>query len=162
MNAVPLSQREANDYIANNHRHHDPVRGDKFRVGCEVDGKICGVACVGRPVSRHLDDGTTLEVLRLCTDGTKNACSFLYSRCARIAREMGYKRIVTYILETESGDSLKASGWSLDKADCGGGSWSRESRPRVEGIVVQANLFGERVVKKQAPTCKKQRWIKIL
>lgn len=163
LKAACLSLKEANDYVAKYHRHHDPVHRDKFRVGCAVDGRLCGVANVGRPVSRNLDDGKTLEVLRLCTDGTKNACSFLYSRCARIARELGYERIITYILETETGDSLKASGWVLDEANCGGGSWSRPSRPRLQGAIITVDIFGEeRVLKKESPTCKKQRWIKTL
>jgi hypothetical protein len=93
-----------------------------------------------------MDDGKTIEVVRLCTDGYENACSFLYSRAARVAKEMGYEKIITYILESENGSSLKASGWNLDKESCGGGQWSCPSRPRET----------------TAPTCKKQRWIKYL
>ena len=78
------------------------------------------VAIVGRPLSRHLDDGKTLEILRCCTDGTHNACSILYGRAARIAKLMGYERIITYILESESGSSLLASGYTLTNAECGG------------------------------------------
>ena len=95
--------------------------GDKFRVGVSDGDKLVGVAQVGRPVSRYLDDGQTLEVIRCCTDGTKNACSFLYSRCARIAEEMGYKKIITYILASELGSSLKASGWHCETDNAGGG-----------------------------------------
>lgn len=84
---------------------------DKFSLGCMANGHLAGVAIVGRPVSRYLDDGLTLEVNRLCTDGTKNACSFLYGAAARAAKVLGYHRIVTYILDTESGVSLRASGW---------------------------------------------------
>lgn len=160
MKARSLTLQESNAFVAQYHRHHDPVRGDKFRVGVECDGKLCGVANVGRPVSRHLDDGKTLEVLRLCTDGTKNACSFLYSRCARIAKELGYEKIITYILETESGDSLKASGWTCEDPNCGGGHWNRESRPRFTGVIVQESLLGDALVKKEAPICAKQRWVK--
>ena len=86
---------------------------------------------MGRPVNRYLDDGYTLEVLRLCSNGKKNVCSFLYSKADRIAMEMGYKRIITYILESEAGTSLKAAGWHLDKSGVGGGSWDVPSRPRV-------------------------------
>lgn len=107
---------------------------------------MVGVVQVGRPVSRVLDDGKTVEVTRLCSDGTKNVCSFLYSRAARIAKELGYSKIITYILETESGDSLIASGWTLEEAKCGGGNWSCKSRPRTT----------------TAPQCFKQRWIKML
>lgn len=86
---------------------------------------------VGRPLSRFLDDGNTLEVLRLCTDGTYNACSMLYGRCAKIAKDFGYSKIITYILEEESGTSLKASGWICEADSCGGGDWSKCSR-RIE------------------------------
>jgi hypothetical protein len=83
----------------------------------------------GRPVARRLDDGLTLEVTRLCTDGTANACSILYAACRRVAKAMGYKRIITYVLKDESGTSLKASGWVMTQ-QCDGGSWSVPSRPR--------------------------------
>jgi hypothetical protein len=97
------------------------------------------VVTVGRPVARHLDDGWTLEVTRLCTDGTKNACSLLYAAAWRAARAMGYRRIGTYILDTETGTSLTASGWKcLGKA--GGGSWSVPSRPRVDKHPTQIKL----------------------
>ena len=156
LKAVPLSLTQANQYVAEHHRHHQPVPRDKFRVGCEVDGKLVGVANVGQPVARHLCDGYTLEVTRCCTDGTKDVCSFLYSRCARIAKEMGYKKIITYILESEDGTSLKASGWKLDKANCGGGSWNVPSRPREVEV---HSLFG--TIEKY-PIGMKQRWYKDL
>ena len=145
MEAVPLELKEANEYVAILHRHHDPVYRDKFRVGALLNGKLVGVVQVGRPVSRMLDDGRTVEVVRLCTDGTKDVCSFLYARAARIAKELGYKKIITYILENESGVSLKASGWKKE-ADTSGGHWSRPSRTRST----------------TAPTCPKQRWGKEL
>lgn len=94
--AIPLELKEANLFVTKLHRHHDAVYRDKFRPGALHDGKLVGVVQVGRPVSRMLDDGNTLEVVRLCTDGTKDVCSFLYSRAARIAKEMGYKKIITY------------------------------------------------------------------
>lgn len=143
MKAIPLELKEANAFVDSFHRHHDPVYRDKFRIGCEEDGKIVGVVQLARPVSRMLDDGRTIEVVRLCTDETENVCSFLYGKAARIAKEMGYRRIVTYILESESGTSLKASGWKFDGM-AGGGSWDRPSRKREQ----------------KAPTCRKQRWVK--
>lgn len=121
--AVPVEFKDCQDFINKLHRHHVAAPRDKFRVGCEVDGVLVGVAQVGRPVSRYLCDGKTLEVTRLCTDGTENACSFLYSRCARIAKEMGYEKIITYILETEDGTSLRACGWHLEADNVGGGNW---------------------------------------
>lgn len=156
MNEIrPISLKEANRFIVENHRHHDKVQGHKFSEGLYVDGELVGVACVGRPVARHLDDGLTVEVTRLCTNGYRNACSALYGRCARIAKEMGYNRIITYILEEESGVSLKASGWKYDGV-AGGGDWTRKARKRE---TIENTLFGE--VKKY-PTAQKQRWIKIL
>lgn len=116
MQAIPLELKAANDFVNRLHRHHAPVYRDKLRFGCLNDnGELCGVIQLARPVSRKLDDGKTIEVVRCCTDGTTNACSFLYSRAARIAKEMGYLRIITYILESESGTSLKASGGLLIK-----------------------------------------------
>lgn len=159
MKCVPISLKYANAYIEELHRHHKAVQGHKFSIGCEHSGKIVGVCVVGRPVSRHMDDGFTLEVTRLCTDGTKNACSFLYSRAAKIANDMGYRRIITYILETENGSSLKASGWELDCEEAGGGSWDCQSRPR-ELEIVQLSLFPGKEIK--YPTCKKKRWVKEL
>ena len=94
MKAVPIELKEANAYISKYHRHHKPSSRDKFRVGCEEDGELVGVIQVGRPLSRHLCDGKTLEVLRCCTNGKPNVASFLYSRAARIAKEMGYKKIM--------------------------------------------------------------------
>lgn len=162
MKAIPLSLKESNEYVEAHHRHHGKVQGDKFRVGVKENGKLVGVANVGRPLSRYLDNGKTLEVLRCCTDGTKNACSFLYSRCARIAKELGYEKIITYILEMERGDSLKASGWVCEETNCGGGHWNCPSRPRSTGTIIQQTLLGEEVLKKEAPTCAKQRWVKFL
>ena len=146
MNAIPLSLAEANAFVEHNHRHHKLVHRDKFRIGAVSEGHLIGVVQVARPVSRMLDDGETVEVVRLCTDGTKNACSFLYARAAKVAALMGFKRIVTYILETESGCSLAASGWHCDKEQAGGGSWSRPSRPRES----------------TAPLCAKRRYVKEL
>lgn len=143
LTAVPLELKTANEYINARHRHHGPVIRDKFRVGCiNEKGELVGVAQCGRPVSRRLDDGKTIEVLRLCTDGTENACSFLYSRCARIARELGYDKIITYILMTENGASLRASGWKCEAENVGGGSWNRPSRAR-DLIDKQISIFGD-------------------
>lgn len=156
--AVPVSQKQANSFVDNLHRHHTHTSGDKYRVGAEIDGKLVGVVQVGRPLSRYLDDGETLEVIRLCTDGTPDVCSFLYSRAARIAKELGYKKIITYILETEPGTSLKASGWHLEKTSCGGGSWSSQSRPRQ----LEDDQLSFYPTRQKYPTEKKQRWVKEL
>ncbi len=108
---VPMTLREANAYVEQNHRHHGKTVGHKYSIGLSNGEKIVGVAIVGRPVSRHLDDGWTLEVNRLCTDGTKNACSMLYAAAWRAARAMGYKRLITYILESENGATLGGNVW---------------------------------------------------
>ena len=122
MEIVPVELKEANAFIESLHRHHKRVQGHRFSIGVQKDGVLVGVATVGRPVARKINPKEVLEVTRLCTDGTKNACSVLYSAAARIGKELGYKRIQTYILETENGASLKASNWSCGGV-CGGGQW---------------------------------------
>lgn len=100
---LPISLRDANAFVLAHHRHSGQVRGCKFCVAVVDDlDTVHGVAIVGRPVARRLDDGKTAEVTRLCTDGIANGCSFLYSRCARIAKLMGYQKIITYTLATET------------------------------------------------------------
>lgn len=116
---------------AQHHRHHKPVVGHKFSIGCTADGRLVGVAIVGRPVSRYLDNGLTLEVNRLCTDGTKNACSMLYAAAWRAARAMGYQKIITYTLDTESGASLRATGWTCAGL-AGGKRWTGSRRPAAD------------------------------
>jgi hypothetical protein len=108
----PISLKDANNFVAEHHRHHRPVVGHKFSLGCRFNDEIVGVAIVSRPINRYLDDSKTLEVTRLCTNGTRNACSFLYSAAWRVAKNLGYKKIITYILESESGVSLQAAGWT--------------------------------------------------
>src|SRR5262249_26402395 len=117
--------------------------GHKFSLAvCDDDRVIHGVAIVGRPIARALDDGLTLEVTRVATDGTKNACSALYGACRRAAFALGFKRIGTYILVSEPGTSLKAAGWKC-LGEAGGGSWSVPSRPRVDKHPLQAKLRWE-------------------
>lgn len=127
---IPVSLSQANNFVEQHHRHHKPVRGHKFSIGCITDGRLAAVAIVGRPVSRHLDDGFTLEVNRLCSDGTKNACSFLYAAAARAAKELGYRKIITYTLDTENGASLRAAGWK-NAGLAGGKEWTGKRRPAV-------------------------------
>lgn len=114
LRATPLNLAEANAFIARHHRHHQPVRFHLFSVGCLDDGGLRGVAIVMRPVNQHREVfGYMAEVCRLATDGTKNTCSFLLSRCARIAFEMGYMGIQTYTRDDEGGSSLRAAGWTF-------------------------------------------------
>lgn len=140
---APLDLDEANAFVVQHHRHHKKVRGYKFAVAAALDGRIVGVAIVGRPVARERQDGLTLEVTRLCTDGTRNACSFLYGAACRAAFALGYQRIGTYILASESGKSLQAAGWRLI-AEVRGRSWDCPSRPRVDKHPTQNKLLFER------------------
>lgn len=130
---VPLSLSEANAFVALHHRHHKPVVGHKFSVAV-IDGdrvRVCGVAIVGRPVARGLDNGLTLEVTRVATDGTKDACSKLYGACRRAAFALGYTKLITYTLASELGTSLRAAGLK-DAGRVKGRSWSCASRPRTD------------------------------
>lgn len=127
---TPVSLKTANEFVDLFHRHHKAVTGHKFSIGCSQNGRLVGVVIAGRPVSRHLDDGKTLEVNRLCTLGVKNTCSILYAAASRAAKAMGYKRIITYILESENGSSLKAAGWHC-AGPAGGKEWTGARKPPV-------------------------------
>ena len=131
MEITPITFEEANAFVAKFHRHHKPMQGCKFCVAVSEEDKVVGVAIVGRPVARLLDNGWTLEVNRCCTDGTKNACSMLYSSAWKAAKALGYKRLITYTLPEEGGASLKASNWTCLGLR-GGGNWNVKSRPRVD------------------------------
>lgn len=143
MRIVPCAFSEACAFIKQHHRHHKPPVGHKFSLAVAAGETVRGVAVVGRPVARGLDDGMTLEVTRVATDGTKNACSALYSAAWRASRALGYGRLVTYILEDEPGTSLRASGWKCI-GKVGGGSWSCPSRPRVDKHPLQQKFRWER------------------
>src|SRR5512139_1815622 len=140
---VRIDLAEANAFVEQHHRHHKPVVGHMFSIGAALGDKIVGVAIVGRPVSRHRDDGLTAEVTRLCSNGTRNVCSFLYGAAARAAFALGFKRIGTYILASEPGSSLMGAGWRLI-GERGGGSWSVPSRPRVDKHPLQKKLLFEK------------------
>lgn len=126
-----MTLRTARQYVNANHRHHRAPQGGLFAVGVEADGQLVGCAIVGKPVARMLNDGHTVEITRVCTDGTRNACSFLYRVCVRVANAMGYHKVLTYTLATESGASLRGAGFK-QTAMTGGGSWSRPSRGRTD------------------------------
>lgn len=140
---VRIDLAEANAFVEQHHRHHKPVVGHLFSLGAVFGDKIVGVVIVGRPVSRFRDDGMTAEVTRLCTDGNKNACSFLYGAAAKAAFALGFKRIGTYILASEPGTSLTACGWRL-VAETPGRSWSVPSRPRVDKHPLQKRMLFEK------------------
>lgn len=150
-----ITLREANAYVIEHHRHHDRVVGHKWSLAAYKDGLLVGVAIVGRPTGRKLDDGKTLEVTRLCTDGTRNACSCLYAAAARRAKKEGYHKIITFILQSESGTSLRAAGWTMEAEKAGKPRWNAE---RYADRPVQITLFP----KKEPPAEYKQRWAKLL
>ena len=134
LRVVPLTLAKANDAIAKWHRHHKPVVCHRFSLGVvDGTGTLRGVLCAGRPVARMIDQELVLEVNRVATDGCPNACSALYGSARRTALAMGFDRVITYILDTEPGTSLRAAGWILVKARTGGGSWSNPKRPRHDG-----------------------------
>lgn len=144
MEIRPITFRDACNFINQHHRHHKATVGHKFSVGLYDGEKMVGCAVCGRPVSRYYDDGVTCEINRLCTDGTKNACSMLYGACCRIAKEMGYKKVITYILQSENGASLKASNFVCE-GEAGGTHWT-----------------GNRNKGQDLPSEMKTRWVRIL
>jgi hypothetical protein len=148
LTVIPVELAEANQAIAAWHRHHKPVVGHRFSIGCVGDdGVLHGVAVIGRPVARLAGHPRqVVEVTRLATDGTPNACSILYSAAFRAARELGFARIQTYILDEEPGTTLRASGWR-DEGEAGGGQWKHtDGKPR----------------RTDQPACRKARWEKTL
>lgn len=142
MRVIPLTLDRANELVSTLHRHHKPVQGHRFSIGALEDAKLVGAAIVGRPSARMTNQYSECEVTRLVTDGSANACSFLYGACARIAREMGFDKIHTFVLESEPATSLKAAGWKFDGLT-EGGDWNRPSRG------------GRRI---DQPMCRKQKW----
>lgn len=129
---VPMMRDEANAYVERHHRHSKVTVGYRFALGAALGDELVGVAIVGRPVAGGLQDGWTVEVLRLCTTGTPNACSFLYGACWRAARALGYTKLVTYTLQSESGASLRAAGLRI-VAEVKGREWTTPTRPRDPG-----------------------------
>ena len=127
----PCTIGEAQTFVLRHHRHHGKPVGGLFAVAVGNGTEVRGVAIIGRPVARGNQDGWTAEVTRLCTLGDPNACSMLYAASWRAAKALGYRRLITYILASEPGTSLKAAGWRLI-GKRGGGSWSCPSRPRVD------------------------------
>ncbi len=143
LHVVPCDFSEAVAFVRQHHRHHRPPVGHKFSLAvADESSTVRGVCMVGRPVARGNDDGWTLEVTRLASDGCDNACSCLYGAAWRTAKSMGYRRCITYILDCEPGVTLKAAGWKC-LGQRGGGSWSCQSRPRVDKHPTQKKLLFE-------------------
>lgn len=139
LHLVPVTFNDACGFVAMWHRHHTRPVGHRYSIGLADDACVLrGVAVVGRPVARSFDDGMTLEVTRLATDGTANAGSMLYAACWRAASAMGYRRLVTYTQAGEGGGSLRAAGYRVVAQRPARSGWSCPSRPRedrgVDGI----------------------------
>lgn len=111
---VPVTRDQAVAHIARLHRHHGRPQGYRFAVGVALGDAVVGVAVAGNPVSRVFAKLGYIEVTRVATDGTPNACSMLYGACWRAAKALGYTTMITYTQEGESGASLRAAGWVLD------------------------------------------------
>jgi hypothetical protein len=139
---APVTLAQARDFVRQHHRHNRVPAGHKFSVGVELDGRLVGVAIVGRPVAPHLDDGRAVEITRLCTDGTRNACSMLYGAARRAAMALGHGPVYTYTLPEEGGASLRAAGFTLDKQDSGGPARWWHSRPDRMVLPVGDDLVG--------------------
>ena len=146
----PISFRDAQEFVRENHRHNKPPVGHKFSVACYDGGRICGVAMVGRPVGRYLDDGFTLEVNRCCTDGTKNACTMLYGAAWRAAKALGYKHMVTYTRQSENGSSLRAAGWKFD-GPAGGTHWTGQRYEQTELVLDEPKFRWRKDVEEVTP-----------
>jgi hypothetical protein len=126
----PVTFSEACQFIKRHHRHHRPPVGSVFQIAANDGEAIVGVIVVGRPVARMLDNGLTVEVTRCCTDGTRNACSFLYGAAWKAAKSLGWSKMVTYTLPDEGGASLRATG-AMPTNDVGGGVWVHSGRRRT-------------------------------
>lgn len=146
---VPVSQREARAFVAAHHRHNGAVQGDIIRAGLALDGTLIAVAQAGRPTAPGLQDGRSLEVTRVCTLGTRNACTRLHGAIGRAAKALGWRTLWTYTLESEDGSSLRAAGYVLDGV-LEERDWSTQSGRARYG----ENLLGERTT----PPGRKLRW----
>lgn len=151
MRIKPITFKQASEFINMHHRHNKATVGCKFCIGLFDDNKLVGCAVCGRPVARYLDDGLTCEINRLCTDGTRNACSKLYGACCRIAKEMGYEKIITYTLASENGSSLRASNFECEGV-AGGTHWTGKRYQEI-----QLSFFENEKVEEM-----KQKWIRYL
>ena len=148
LQVTPCTIAEAQAFVDHHHRHHKAPRGALFAVAVSSIPKwnaapeVRGVAIVGRPVARGMQDGWTVEITRCCTDGARNACSMLYRAAWRAARALGYSRVITYTLSTEPGESLRGAGFKV-VGEVRGRSWSCQARPRVDKTPAQNKLRWE-------------------
>lgn len=141
LTVIPLSFADACATVDRLHRHHKKPQGHKWSHGVlDEAGMLRGIAIVGRPVARLLDDGFTVEVTRVATDGCPNACSALYGAAWKKAR-VDHWRAITYTQDGESGASLRAAGWRLVAELDRRRGWDTPSRRRgdrgTDGIARQ-------------------------
>lgn len=149
---VPMTVKAASRHVAKNHRHCRGPSGGLFAASVWDGDHLAGVAIAALPVARLLCDGLTVEITRVCTDGTRNACSMLYGALCRAAQAIGYRKAVTYTLAEEDGASLRAAGF-VPVATVRPAVWNRSTRSRM-----QVDLFGEQV----RPPGEKVRWERLL
>ena len=146
---IPLKLDKANRFVNCHHRHHYDVQGHKWSIGYEIENELVGVGIIGRPLSRILDDGFSLEITRICVlPEHPNVCSILIGALCRSAKSMGYKRVFTYTLESESGSSLKGAGFEELATKLYARKWKRNgiSRPLLRQRSIQTKLFsGEKI-----------------
>lgn len=147
LHAVPIKLTEAIEFVRNFHRHNKPPIGGLFAVGCSDGNKMVGVAIVSRPVARHLDDGLTVEVIRCCVtdDAPKGSCSFLYARCWNAAKALGWAKLITYTLQSESGASLRGAGWKVvaELSGSSGKGWTNRPGREWQEVTGQAKFRWE-------------------
>lgn len=149
----PIELREARRFVAENHRHNDAPRGHRFSIGLWDGDRLVGVVIVGRPRSRIADDGLSVELYRVTTDGTRNACTMLYGAACRAAKAMGYRRAETFTTEEEPGTSLLAAGFRPDRVTQGrNAEWRYSGRDEQMPLLVPA----------KTPIGPKQKWVRDL
>jgi hypothetical protein len=151
---VPVELAIARRLVAEHHRHNEPPIGHRFSIGLERDGKLVGVVIAGRPVARGSDDGYTIELVRVTTDGSRNSCSRLYGAACRAAGAMGYRRAITYTLASEPGSSLRAAGF-VEDGRTAGREWVHTTGPRA---LQMPRLWGPA----KMPVDEKVRWVRTL
>ena len=148
---VPVTMQDAREWVDRHHRHHRAPESGLFALAVAVGTEIKGVAIVGRPVARALQDGWTSEVTRVAVvEGVPNACSKLYAASWRAARALGWRRLITYTLASEPGTSLVASGWKI-VGQVKGRSWDTPSRPRIDGHPLDDKVRWEALATSRTP-----------
>lgn len=146
MDIVPVRLGEAQEFVANFHRHNRAPQGGLFAIGLDEGGELVGVAIVGRCVARRLDDLFTAEVTRCCVkEGHKGGCSALYAACWRAWKAMGGRKLITYTLQSEGGASLRGAGWKIvaELPPNKEGQWQNRPGREWQPVVGQAKFRWE-------------------